>query len=170
MNLSLNELGHLYEFPYFQQMKKLYLLLLLFAAGCSLNSDQEASLNSAVTAYTTARNNGQVMTYVAFTYPDVVAYYKDKSDSSFIEKFGGSENIDSYSFIQDGNIREIKSDGNKLHVKYSFLELDDIFYGAEGSEAIIYAISEDNGQNWYFLDEVDYLNGSILKQNERLIK
>lgn len=148
----------------------MFLLLLLFAASCSLSSDQESALNNAVNAYTQARNNGQVMTYVAFTYPNVVAYYKDQGDSSFVERFGGSEDLDSYSFIQDGNIREIENSGNKIHVKYSFLELDDIFYGAQGSEIIIYAISEDDGQNWFFIDEEDYLNASILNENERLIK
>ena len=151
-------------------MKKMFLLLLLFASSCSLNSDQEAALNNAVNAYTQARNNGQVMTYVAFTYPNVVAYYKNLGDSSFVERFGGSEDLDSYSFIQDGNIRKIENSGSKIHVKYSFLELDDIFYGAQGSEIIIYAISEDEGQNWFFIDEEDYLNASILKENERLIK
>lgn len=151
-------------------MNKLFLLLILFITGCSLSADQESSLNSAVTAYTTARNNGQVMTYVAFTYPNAVAFYKDQGDSAFVEKFGGSNDIDTYSFIQDGNIRDIESDGKKIHVRYSFLELDDIFYGAKGSEVIIYSISEDDGKNWFFIDEEDYENESIINKNDRLIK
>ena len=150
-------------------MKYAYLLLFFVLIGCTLSADQETALNDAMTAYTSARNNGEVMTYVAYTYPDVVAYYKDEGDSSFIKKFGG-EDLDYLPYIQDGNLRDVEFNGSKIHVKYQFLEIQDALFEIDSREIIIFAISEDDGKNWYFMDELDYMNEAVFSQERRLIK
>jgi hypothetical protein len=63
-------------------MKLLILLFSLFLIGsCALNADQEQKLNQSMAGYLHARNECQLISYVAFTYPGVVAEYKEQGDS-----------------------------------------------------------------------------------------
>lgn len=149
--------------------KVLFLLLLLFV-GCTLSADQEASLNNAKIEYVNARNSGQVMTYVAYTHPDVVAYYKELGDSMFVEKFGDSNGLAQGTFLQDGNIRNTEFNGDKIHVKYSFLEIDQLDFQMGSRDVIIYAVSNDDGKNWFFIEEEDYRNTAIIPEEKQLIK
>ena len=83
-----------------------FLLLLIVLSSCSLNSTQEQSLNSAKVSYINSKNNGSVMSYVAYTLPEAVAYYKSKGDSVFQKRFDLSKEQLS-EFIQDGNISKV---------------------------------------------------------------
>lgn len=148
-------------------MKYYGLLLLLFLAACTLNADQEKSLNEAMNHYLSARNNNEVLNFVAFTNGKVVKYYKEKGDSIFKIKFGAGEE---FVFIQDGNIRDTEASENKIHVKYSFLKISGDLFAEDSEEIFIYAISEDNGVSWTFVDENDYLNDAIFTNQQRLIK
>lgn len=147
----------------------LTVLLLLAFAGCSLNSDQEKSLNDAMSKYLKSRNEEQLMAYIAYTHPNAVAYYLAKGDSAFKKRFTIVNDEGFAPYLQDGNIREIKKEGNKIHVRYAFLLVTDDYYEVKGEDAYIYAISEDEGNSWYFIDEKDYLNNEIVKAKERLI-
>lgn len=150
-------------------MKKLYLFgLLLFIGSCSLNSDQEASLNNAMSSYIDARNDGNLIAYTALTHPNVIAYYKDRGDDSFMNRFDLNEGENSL-FLQDGNIRETESSGDNIHVKYEFVGINEMSLETKPERVGIIAISSDDGKSWHFLDEYDYWNDDIIKPNDRLI-
>ena len=152
---------------YFHEVKYCYFLLLLLLSSCTLNADQEASLNSAVSTYINAINNGQATLYVGFTYPAAVAYYENQGDSIFKKRFT-LEDVEERSFLQDGNIMNSASEGESYQVHYEFLCFDG--YYEEVEKKNIYAISDDNGISWFFIDEEDYTNDAILALDKRLIK
>ena len=148
---------------------KIFAVLLVFVlVGCSLNADQEASLNDAVVSYVNSKNNGVVMSYVAFTHPDAVAFYKDKGDSAFTEKFDLS-NSEYDPFLQDGNIKEIKSSGENITVKYNFLNITGDYFEEVASDFVLFAISSDGGETWFFIEEADYYNNDIISSESRMI-
>jgi hypothetical protein len=150
-------------------VKYFAILLLILATSCSLNADQEASLNDAMVSYVNSKNNGVVMSYVAFTHPNAVAYYKEKGDSVFTAKFDLS-NSEYEPFLQDGNIKEIESDGNRITVKYNFLNITGDFFEESAEDFVLYAISEDAGLTWFFIEEADYFNNDIISSEDRMIK
>lgn len=155
------------KFHYFHRVRIYYIiLLLLMAVSCTLSADQEKSLNEAQRAYVDARNEADVLKYVGYTHPNVIAHYKHLADSSFQKKFDLSE--DPYT-IQDGTIREIKTDNNSIHVAYLFKTIEKGSYGEFGEDRIIVAISEDSGKTWFFLEKADYLNNNILPKEHQLI-
>ncbi|MCH2228836.1 MAG: hypothetical protein MK105_00730 [Crocinitomicaceae bacterium] len=149
-------------------MKILSIVLIIILSGCTLNADQEASLNDAMVSYVNSKNNGVVMSYVAFTHPNSVAYYKAKGDSVFKAKFDLS-NSEYDPFLQDGNIREIQTKGNVIAVKYNFLNVSGGFLEEQVEEVAIFAMSEDGGETWFFIDEGDYFNDDIISRENRLI-
>lgn len=150
---------------YFQ----LLLLITLLFSACSLNGRQEKALNKAVAKYTESHNEEQLISYISYIHPNAVAYYLEKGDSVFKERYTLVNKNGISPFLQDGNIREIESDGNRIHVRYQFLKIVDGLYDIKGDEVYIYAVSEDDGKSWYFIDEVDYLNDAIIKPADRLI-
>lgn len=139
---------------------------LLLLTACSLNATQEASLNNAKTSFINAKNNGSVMSYVAFTLPDAVAYYQKQGDSVFQKRFDLSEN-NYNTFIQDGNIRKITQKDGVIQVKFEFLEVNMDEVSKENQ--ILYAMSDNDGESWFFLEEEDYFNDAIFSPEKRLI-
>lgn len=150
-------------------MKKIFFFLLLIISACSLTGNQEQALNRAVTSYVDARNDAVLLSYVAFTHPNVVAYYKDKGDSLFLNKFNLNEEHN-WMYIQDGNQKLIEKSSNNIHVKYSFIASNEFEFDNGVKEIFILAISNDNGVNWFFVDEEDYTNNNIISEKDRLIK
>ena len=160
----------MFNFTYIHTVKHLCLFILLFAIGsCSLNSTQEDSLNQAKNKYIEARNKGIIITYVEFTHPKVVRYYKDLGDNVFIDRFDLEVGVGSL-FLQDGAIKETNWDGDNIHVKYEFLGVLETEFRLEGSQEFIYAMSGDDGKSWHFVEEKDYYNDKIIKAKDRLIK
>ncbi|MGB0915164.1 MAG: hypothetical protein ACPGVI_03785 [Crocinitomicaceae bacterium] len=149
-------------------MKFLPIILLLLLTGCTLSADQEASLNDAMVSYVNSKNNGVVMSYVAFTHPNSVAHYKAQGDSAFTAKFDLSDS-EYDPFLQDGNIREIETEGDKITVKYNFLNVSGNYFEEQSEEVVIFAISEDAGSTWFFIEEEDYFNNDIISEENRLI-
>jgi len=150
-------------------MKMIYLAIgvTLLLSSCSLSSSQEVALNTAKTSYINSKNNGTVMSYVAFTLPEVVAFYKNQSDSIFQERFDLSS--DEYSdFLTNGNIREIVKNSPEIHVKYEFtnVNVEDV----ASSKVIVFALSKNDGITWFFAEKNDYFNDEILSPEKRLIK
>jgi len=145
------------------------LLIPLLLACCTLNADQEVSLNNARFAYINSRNNGVVMSYVAYTHPNVVDYYKTLGDSNFTMKFDLLQYGSAYE-LSDGRIVEIKSEAKSIHVKYSYTSMTLVHNKMKNDAFIILAISDDTGSSWYFMDEDDYLNDKIMDPSDRLIK
>lgn len=145
----------------------LQFVLLLSLSACALNADQEAALNHATISYINARNEGVATAVVAYTYPPAVAYYTAMGDSVFHQKFDLS-NLDEIPFLQDGNIQNIESKEQEIHVKYEYLSVNPFDYHAD--KVHIYALSSNDGVTWFYMDETDYTNEEILPKNKRLIK
>lgn len=137
-------------------------------SSCALNADQESSLHTAMVSYINSRNNGAVMSYVGYTHPNAVAFYKNSGNEAFKSNFDLS-NDEERPFFQDGIIKTIESKGNTIHVKYEFQKIENEDYIVDIANIIVIAISEDDGQTWFFVDEKDYLNDKIIPKKERLI-
>lgn len=141
-----------------------YLLILL--GSCSLSADQEKKLNESLSAYLNARNECQLINYVAFTHPGLVAYYKTQGDSVFKKEF---DCHDDTLYLQDPTVRQIKSTGMNIHVEYD-LDVYSEFTGEKlEKKQIIYAISVDKGNSWFFMDQQIYVDKKILPKFKRLL-
>jgi len=157
------------KFAYFHKVKPYYFIFLFILGACSLSPDQETSLNKAMTMYVNARNEGGVMACVAYTLPAAVAHYTAMGDSVFKARYDLSS-VNDNPFLKDGTIVEIESDGSRLHVKYNFLSLAPLYSDERSKEVYLFAISEDDGVSWFFIDEEDYFDTNIIKEKDRLIK
>ena len=153
------------KIDYFHNMKNLWVfgLLLLIFQACTLSASQEASLNSAKTSFIKSKNEGMVMSYVAFTLPEVVSYYKNQSDSSFQQKFNLSEN--NRVSLTNSNVKKVKRDEDVIHEKYDFYDSKKVV----DERQVIFALSKNNGKSWFFIDRIDYFNNNIFPENKRLI-
>jgi len=143
------------------------LALSLTVSSCSLNATQEASLNNAKTSFINSKNNGTVMSYVAFTLPEVVSYYKSQSDSVFQQRFDLSSK-ETTDFLSNGNIRVVEESNSLIHVKYEFTNVN--FEDVSQEKVIVFALSNNTGKSWFFAEENDYFNDDILPDSKRLIK
>lgn len=146
----------------------LYILLVSVAiTSCTLSAKQEENLNNQLSAYISANNEGLVLEAVALSHPGVVKYYKSQGDSIFMAHFkhGLSEDEESGDFLEDPLYRDTKEKGKLLQRKYELK----LYSATEtiNNHYVIFAISEDKGDNWFFVREEDYHNSQI-KGFERL--
>ncbi len=144
-------------------------LLFLLLAACTLSASQEASLQKAMSSYIAAHNNGAVMTYVGFTHPSVVGFYRDKGDAVFRQHFELFDQENGGDFLQDGNIQKIETKGNTIHVHYIFDSYEVRGLDERFTKVEMIAISIDEGKTWFFANRRDYMNDSIFNPTERLI-
>lgn len=140
--------------------------------GCSLNAEQEASLNRAVNQHLSAMNDGRTLQFISEIHPSAVKYYKSKGDDLFKKHFTLIDSSEVYEpdYYQDPLIKTIESKGERLHVRYEVLKIENIDGNTESVPYYMYATSEDNGKSWYFLEEGDYFNNDIIPAKERLIE
>lgn len=159
------------NFNYIHPVKHLYILSLIFLIGsCTLNSDQEASLSEATKKYIEARNEAILVTYTAYTHPNVLKYYLDRGHDAFKDKFKVSTG--EYAVIlRNGNIRYTEVEGDEIQVQYDYAGINEFsMRRRRGRKISIYALSSDNGKSWHFLDKNDYWNDDIIAPENRLIK
>lgn len=149
-------------------MKYLFILLsLVVLASCALNADQEQKLNQSMAGYLHARNDCQLVSYVAFTYPAVVADYKEQGDSIFQAKFDCTQDSITWN---DPTIRLIQQEGKSIHALIDVAQVDEYSYEILKEKQQIVAISEDNGNSWFFVEHSYYVDKSKLNNLKRLIK
>ena len=151
-------------------MKKGIWFIALLLLGCSLSADQEAQLSASVKDYIDAHNEGKVVSFVAFTHPNVVDHYLQKGDSIFQSKFTLLRAEEGGGHLQDPTIQTIESKGNNIQVQYRVLSVYDQLFEMRSEEKDIYAISHDDGETWFFVKEKDYLNSKIFTEEDRLIE
>lgn len=142
------------------------LTVLLFS--CTLNSEQEASLNQNLSRYLKARNNCMKTGIIGFTHPDYVLEVKNESDSAFLKAFDCKNYGDAVRF-SDPTLRKTVKEKDVIHIYYEL----DVETGNTGivkrrGEGL-YALSEDNGKTWYFLMKDIYENKNSSKSIKRLI-
>lgn len=153
---------------YFHTVKISALFILLIICSCSLSSSQKKELNQALNEYIYARNNNVLSSIEEYTYPKIVSFYNNNGDSSFVKKYDFDLKDRDVTF-RDGIIRELQEERDIIHVKYNFQRVEVSVEGASTSPTFIYALSEDSGKSWFFLDEEDYLNDEIVPLTKRLI-
>lgn len=143
------------------------LLLILLTSACSLNGEQEASLNETLSEFIEARNNNRVSLRVRLSYPSAVRYYKSKGDDVFKEHYRPENNDE---FWQDGTLLDVEQKGDHIHVKYEFKAVFEQEMELVWDKRYLYAISIDDGKHWKFLDAHEYKNPEILPRDKKLIK
>ena len=141
-------------------------LLLLLLGSCTLNADQEKSLNKAHVDYAAARNSGDVVKFAAFTHPSVISHYKQLGDSVFKQKFDLPVDIE---HIQDGSVIEIAKEDKTIHARIDYLNVFISDYSKEPEEFTVIAISEDEGVTWFILEQQDYYDDVIINPETRLL-
>lgn len=141
-------------------------ILFLFLLSCTLNSEQEAELNESTQSYLTARHNGAILMYVSKTHPEVIRFYKNLGDSSFIQKF---ELSPTEFTINDASIERIKKSSDDIHVLYTSQSIGYESGSEDKEEFKFVAISADNGHQWLYMDYEDYVNKSIAPSLKRLL-
>ena len=138
-------------------------VLIAFLQSCILNSKQEASLNKHVSKYTYALNDCKTMGVVGYTFPSYVRELLAKGDAVFIDSLKCNSN----QFIYVPYQTSVKKNGDEIQAKYEFsMEFGD---GISG-KSCFYAISVDNGNNWYFLNKHVYESTEYCKDLTRLIR
>lgn len=140
--------------------------LLLLLTACTLNATQEQKLNESLAAYLFGRNECQVVSYVAYTYPNLVATYKAQGDSIFKQQFDCNDDT---LYFQDPMVREIEVEGAEIHVLYDLSVFNKNTAVQFEKKFELIAISEDNGSSWFFLDRSKYVDKSLLPKLKRLI-
>ncbi|SRR5574343_1639674 len=148
---------------------KLFTILfsLLILASCALNADQEQKLNQSLAGYLHARNECQLVSYVAFTYPGVVADYKEQGDSVFQAKFDCTNDSITWN---DPTIRLIQQEGQSIHALIDVAQVDEYSYEILKDKEQLIAVSEDDGNSWFFIEHAYYVDKSKLIKLKRLIK
>lgn len=140
-------------------MKK-YIFYSLFCFGvfaqCTLNASQEARLNKSVSNYTAAINKCQVTGIVGFTHPKVVKYYRDLGDSTFIAHFSCDPTNNTR--ITNSTLRKTASKNDEIHALFNFDVYNINNTRISNKEYQLVAISENNGENWFFIPYQEYQN------------
>lgn len=159
------------KFSYIHTVKNLYILsLLLLITSCTLNSEQEASLSKATKEYIDSRNEGILITYAAYTHPNVLKFYLDQGHDAFKKRFKRTTGENTTN-LRNGNIRYTEVSGKNIHVKYDYVGMNNFSYrGRRARKVSIYALSSDDGKSWHFIDGTDYWNDKIISSKNRLIK
>ncbi|MES2589527.1 MAG: hypothetical protein V4622_11160 [Bacteroidota bacterium] len=152
-------------------MKKLliYIFLSLICTCCTLSASQEQSLNKNLGLYLQALEKKSILVQVSMYHPEFVHYIKDKGTAYFKEVFSANENEIDLLFL-DPKIVKIETKDDKIHVLYK-VRKEFLIEGENRVEELEFvAISEDDGENWYFVNYKMYLNKNICKKVPRLIK
>lgn len=137
--------------------KSILFLFLLSLFSCQLDSKQEEKLNNSFQSYINAYNKDLTLELVAFTHVSVVKHYKSISNQDFIDHFHQKDST--HIFYGDYFVKETKQKNSDLQRCYTIEQ-----YTADEllkSNYRIFAISSDNGNNWFFVNEDDYFNKEI---------
>ncbi len=130
--------------------------LLLFCgtflhSSCGLNASQEKTLNSAVAKYLFTVNSDLKLSRASYMHPSVLKYYKKKGVKEFKNLFLTEEMI-----WTDAVIDRIESKGNIVQAEFKIALKKDSYSIPEKKRISIYALSDDNGSSWFFVEERDY--------------
>jgi len=144
--------------------------ILLAIVSCSFNARQETLLNKATISYINAFNEKEIMNHVASTHPNCVSFYKDQGDSVFKSKFNLKSDEKISQILQDPTIRSSKFDKKSIHVKYQIFLIENKLSDIAAEKIDLFAISDDEGETWFFMESKDYYNDEVFAQKYRLIR
>jgi len=134
-------------------MKGYFLLFVgvLFLSACGLNASQEKSLNMAVAKYLFAVNQDLKLSRASYMHPSVLKYYKNKGQKEFKNLF-----VTEKMLWTDAVMGKIETDGDNIQVELKIALKKDEFSTSEKERISIYALSNDNGSSWFFVENEDY--------------
>ena len=133
---------------------RVYFLLfvgVLFLSACGLNASQEKSLNMAVAKYLFAVNQDLKLSRASYMHPSVLKYYKNKGQREFKNLF-----VTEKMLWTDAVMGKIETDGEMVQAELKIALKKDEYAIPEKERISIYAISNDNGSSWFFVENEDY--------------
>lgn len=147
-------------------------MFLILLASCTLNAEQEASLNRAINRHLGAMNEGRMLQFISEIHPNAVKFHKRKGNEHFEDHFRLVDSTEVFdpNYYQDPLIQESAKEGNTIHIRYEVLCISFQDFSEESLKYEIFAVSEDNGKTWSFLHKGDYYNDDILAPKQRLIQ
>lgn len=153
---------------------KLFLVLLIFATGCELTTEQETQLNKDLSNLLSVRNNGDALSYLNYTHPIIVKHYKSLGDSVYKSRFQSISPKTSRDYLDSNEFywtnayqKDIISGDSLIQVKIQVNLAKG--YDKIDSTATIYGIAKKNGSNWLFVEQQDYFSG-YFPENLRLFE
>lgn len=142
-----------------KRIPQLFLLFnLLIISSCTLTGDQENKLNNQLNSYIKAYNKRNTLFLTAQTHHEVVEYFLKDTLESFDIHFNPTYDSLQCYYSNPMN-RETKSEGKLVQRKYSVEKYTDV--KEINHEYYIFALSEDKGNTWFFVNETDYFNTQI---------
>lgn len=132
--------------------------LLLSVSSCTISGEQEEQLNVQLGNYMNAHNEQHLLELIGLTEPHVVRYYKNQGDSTFTVYFKDFHD-GNQTYFENPTYRETKSEGKLIQRKYWVEYYTNIV--EINHEYCIFALSDDGGDNWFFLKQDDYHNKDI---------
>lgn len=138
-----------------------FLILLILATGCDLSTEQETQLNKDLSNLISVRNNGDALSYLNYTHPIIVKYYKSLGDSIYKERFQSISPKSSRDYLDTSEVywtnayqKAIKSNDSLVQVKVQITLAKG--YDKIDSTTTLYGIAKKNGSNWLFVEQQDY--------------
>lgn len=151
-----------------------FLVLFTLMVACDLSTEQETQLNKDLSNLITVRNNGDALSYLNYTHPIVVKYYKSLGDSIYKKRFQSISPKSSRDYLDTSEVywvnayqKDIKSDDSLIQVKVQITLAKG--YDKMDSSTTIYGVAKKSGSNWLFIEEQDYFS-DYFPTNLRLYK
>jgi hypothetical protein len=134
-----------------------YTLTAICLTACTLTGTQELNLNKQLNRYVDAMNENNTLVYVGLSHHTVVNHYQNLGDSVFITHFNTQLSGNTFQY-SNPSLKELRKKDNHLE---QFIMLSK--YNDSNIESIdtLYGISEDGGDNWFFVQNEDYHNKKI---------
>jgi len=133
-------------------------------SSCSLNANQEKSLNKSIVKYLFSVNRELKLSIAASTHPLILRQLKEDGDEK-LKTYLYAKNF-SWS---DAIIGRTKIKNEIIHIELKIAQTNKSTYEKEEKRIRLYAISEDDGKNWYFLEYKLY-ESNYCKKLTRLLK
>lgn len=118
----------------------------------------------AVSKYIFAVNSDLKLSQASYTHPSVLKYYKKNGHKEFKSLFDKEELI-----WTDAVIGKIQTKENYVQAEMKIALKKDEFANPEENRISIYALSDDQGLSWFFVEDKDYRNQNC-GNFKRLIK
>lgn len=129
----------------------------ILLVSCSLTGEQESRLNKQLSNYIQSYNENNTLVYAGLTHPVVVRYYQSISDSTFLQQFKTRSDT-AISYLSNPIYETTQIEGNWMERKYRVTKSNNL---NENHHCQLIAISDDGGENWFFVLEDDYFNPNI---------
>lgn len=148
---AISKLIMLYKF----KISNFLVFLTFIFAGCGLSPEQELNLSRDITAYIDARNTGDAIEFIGYTYPSVVKHFAQQDSVALIERFqqvppnfNHSADRDSIFYWNNYYIKSVSKRGAFVEVN-----LDITSKNSSGEKKSIshIGVSLNEGDNWLFL-------------------